>query len=72
MIIIKTKQGDTIEIQEREIWGDQGDQNALGLFASQIRLNGFLMMPRLYIAHESISFIVRTPDANVEGTVTPQ
>ena len=71
MIIIKTKEGDTIEIQERELWGD----NTNGDFCSLImrmRLDGCLMLPRRYLPFDSVAFIVRTPEANVEAPFRPQ
>ena len=73
MIIIKTRQGDTIELKERELWGETvQNEYAFGNFCTQIRVNGYLLMPKLYLPHESILFMVLSPNPTIEGTDTRQ
>jgi hypothetical protein len=71
MIIIKTKQGDTIEIHERKLWEDENSAN-FGTLCMNIRCTGYLMTPELYIESTNILMIVRSPNPNTEGPETRQ
>lgn len=71
MIIIKTKQGDTVEIHESKLWNIEDSTN-FGNFCTSIRCMGYLMTPELYIEHANIMMIIRSPNPNVEGSDTRQ